>query len=54
MAAAHQEGVGHVRGVGTCPDVWVEWGASEGAGGMSEQARVCAERVGHVQRAWGM
>ena len=54
VAAAHQEGEGRVRGVGTCPGVCVEQGASEGAGGTSEGARVCAERAGHMQRAWGM
>ena len=53
VAAAHWEGAGCIRGVGTCPGVCVERGASKGAGGKSEGAGVCAERVGHVQRAWG-
>ena len=53
VAAARQEGEGRIRGVGMCPGVCVERGASEGAGGTSEGAGVHAERVGHVQRAWG-
>ena len=53
MRRACREGAGRVRGVGTCPGVCVEQGASEGASGMSEGARVHAERAGHVQRAWG-
>ena len=52
VVAAHREGVGHIRGVGTCPGVCVEQGTSEGAGGTSERAGVHAERAGHVQRAW--
>ena len=53
VVAARREGVGHVRGAEMCPGVCVERGASEGASGMSEGAGVHAERVGHVQRAWG-
>ena len=53
VAAARREGVGHVRGVGTCPSVCVEQGASEGASGTSEGVGVHAERAGYVQRAWG-
>ena len=53
VAAAHREGVGRIRGVGMCPGVCVERGASEGASGTSEGAGVHAERAGYVQRAWG-
>ena len=53
VVVACREGVGYIRGMGTCPSVCVEWGASKGAGSMSEGAGVHAERVGHMQRAWG-
>ena len=54
VVEARREGAGRIRGVGTCPGVCVEQGTSEGASSTSEGAGVCAERAGHVQRAWGV